>query len=62
MPVFSFTRWKLAGFVAGLLAYALLAGLDTPLKHDPEMGTRPAFAAAGAALMAIWWLSEAVPI
>lgn len=62
MPVFSFTRWKLAGFVAGLLAYALLAGLDSPLKHDPEMGSRPAFAAAGAALMAIWWLSEAVPI
>ncbi|HEX7183108.1 MAG TPA: SLC13 family permease [Thermoanaerobaculia bacterium] len=56
------TPWKTAGLFAGLLAFALLAGLDTPLKHDPEHGARPAFAAAGAALMAIWWLSEAVPI
>jgi sodium-dependent dicarboxylate transporter 2/3/5 len=44
------------------VAYALLAGLDTPLKHSPEWGARPAYAAAGAALMAIWWLTEAVPI
>lgn len=56
------TPWKTAGLLAGLLAFALIAGLDTPLKHDPEHGARPAFAAAGAALMAIWWLSEAVPI
>jgi sodium-dependent dicarboxylate transporter 2/3/5 len=56
------TPWKLGGLGAGLLAYALLAGLDTPLKHNPEWGSRPAFAAAGAALMAIWWLTEAVPI
>lgn len=56
------TPWKIAGLLAGLLAFALIAGLDTPLKHDPEYGARPAFAAAGAALMAIWWLSEAVPI
>ncbi|HEX6903020.1 MAG TPA: SLC13 family permease [Thermoanaerobaculia bacterium] len=48
--------------MAGLLAFALLAGLDTPLKHDPEYGARPAYAAAGAALMAIWWLTEALPI
>jgi sodium-dependent dicarboxylate transporter 2/3/5 len=57
-----FTPWKLAGLAAGLLAFALLAGLDTPLKHDPEYGARPAYAAAGAALMAIWWLTEALPI
>ncbi|HSN86388.1 MAG TPA: SLC13 family permease [Thermoanaerobaculia bacterium] len=56
------TPWKLAGFVAGLLAYALLAFLDTPLRNSPEWGARPAYAAAGAALMAIWWLTEAVPI
>lgn len=56
------TPWKLAGFAAGLLAYTLLAFLDTPLKHSPEWGARPAYAAAGAALMAIWWLTEAVPI
>lgn len=58
----AFTPWKIAGLVAGLLAFALLAGLDTPLKHDPEHGARPAYAAAGAALMAIWWLTEALPI
>lgn len=57
-----FTPWKLAGLLAGFLAFALLAGLDTPLKHSPEWGPRPAYAAAGAALMAIWWLTEALPI
>ncbi|HKI02481.1 MAG TPA: SLC13 family permease [Thermoanaerobaculia bacterium] len=57
-----FTPWKLAGLLAGFLAFALLAGLDTPLKHSAEWGPRPAFAAAGAALMAIWWLTEALPI
>ena len=44
------------------MAFFLLAFLDTPLRHDPEFGSRPAFAAAGAALMAIWWLTEALPI
>jgi sodium-dependent dicarboxylate transporter 2/3/5 len=62
LATFTFSRWKLAGLAAGLLAFALLAGLDTPLKHDPVYGARPAYAAAGAALMAIWWLTEAVPI
>lgn len=61
-PPFVFSRWKLAGLLAGMLAFAVLAGLDTPLKHDPVHGARPAYAAAGAALMAIWWLTEAVPI
>ncbi|HWM90506.1 MAG TPA: SLC13 family permease [Thermoanaerobaculia bacterium] len=59
---FPLTPWKLAGLLAGLLAFFLLAFLDTPLRHDPEYGSRPAFAAAGAALMAIWWLTEALPI
>jgi sodium-dependent dicarboxylate transporter 2/3/5 len=59
---FTFSRWKLAGLTAGLVAFALLAWLDTPLKHDPVHGARPAYAAAGAALMAIWWLTEAIPI
>lgn len=58
----AFSRWKLTGLLAGLLAFALLAGLDTPLKHDPEYGARPAYAAAVAAMMAIWWLTEAIPI
>jgi solute carrier family 13 (sodium-dependent dicarboxylate transporter), member 2/3/5 len=50
------------GLVAGLVAFALLGGLDGPLHHDPAYGSRPAYAAAGAALMAIWWLTEAIPI
>lgn len=57
-----FTRLQLAGLAAGLVAFFLLAFLDTPLRHDSEFGARPAFAAAGAALMAIWWLTEALPI
>ena len=61
-PRFEITPWKLAGLAAGLLAFALLATLDTPLKHDPQFGARPAYAAAGASLMAIWWLTEAIPI
>ena len=56
------TPGRLAGLAAGIVAWLLLVLLDTPLKHDPEHGARPAFAAAGAALMAIWWLSEALPI
>lgn len=59
---FRLTPWKLAGLLGGIVAFALLAFLDTPLRHDPEMGARPAFAAAGASLMAIWWLTEALPI
>jgi sodium-dependent dicarboxylate transporter 2/3/5 len=58
----SLTPWKIAGLLGGVVAFALLAFLDTPLRHDPEMGARPAFAAAGASLMAIWWLTEALPI
>ena len=56
------TPWKIAGLLGGVVAFALLAFLDTPLRHDPAMGARPAFAAAGASLMAIWWLTEALPI
>ena len=56
------TPLKLAGLLGGLVVFFLLAFLDTPLRHDPEFGSRPAFAAAGAALMAIWWLTEALPI
>ena len=57
-----FTRLQLAGLAGGLVAFFLLAFLDTPLRHDPEFGAKPAFAAAGASLMAIWWLTEALPI
>jgi solute carrier family 13 (sodium-dependent dicarboxylate transporter), member 2/3/5 len=51
-----------AGWLAaGLIAFALVVLLDTPLKHQGA-GSRPAFAAAATLLMTIWWLTEAVPI
>ena len=53
--------WRLAGLAAGLAVFAAFAFLDTPLRHGAE-GARPAHAAAVASLMAIWWLSEALPI
>ncbi len=56
------TPFKIAGLAAGLLAFALLAGLDSPLHRAGANGARPAYAAGVAALMAIWWLTEALPI
>ncbi len=52
---------RLVGLVGGLAVFAFLAFADTPLARGPE-GTRPAHAAAVACLMAIWWLTEALPI
>lgn len=57
-----FSGFRLVGLGAGLLAFILLLVLDTPLQHYGDWGSRPALAAAVAALMAIWWLSEALPI
>jgi sodium-dependent dicarboxylate transporter 2/3/5 len=53
---------RLSALLAGLAAFALLLGLDGPLHRLPGLGSRPALAAAVTALMAIWWLSEALPI
>lgn len=50
------------GLLAGGAAFAAIALLDSSLHHDPQYGARPALAAATAALMAIWWLTEALPI
>jgi sodium-dependent dicarboxylate transporter 2/3/5 len=52
----------MAGLVAGVSAFLALALLDSPLKHYGEFGERPAYAAAVASMMAIWWLTEAIPI
>ncbi len=49
-------------FFAGPVAFAALLLLDTPLAHWGEYGARPAFAAGLTLWMAIWWISEAVPI
>ena len=55
-------RFKPLPITVGLAAAALFAFVDSPLHHQAEMGSRPAMAAAVAALMAIWWLTEAIPI
>lgn len=57
-----FTPWKLAGLVAGVAAFLAIVLIDSPLHHVGNHEDRPAFAAGIAALMAIWWLTEAVPI
>lgn len=56
------TPWQLTGLAAGIAAFLLLMLIDSPLHHDPKHGAQPACAAAVAALMAIWWLTEALPI
>ncbi|MEN8159107.1 MAG: SLC13 family permease [Myxococcota bacterium] len=55
------TGRKWVAFFAGLAAFAALAWLDTPLARSGEAG-RPALAAGLTALMAIWWITEALPI
>jgi solute carrier family 13 (sodium-dependent dicarboxylate transporter), member 2/3/5 len=55
-------RWNPVGIGGGLAAFALIFFLPGPLQDYGEYGARPAHAAAVAALMAIWWLTEAVPI
>lgn len=57
-----FTPWKIAGLAGGTAAFLALAFLDSPLHHVADRGSRPAMAAAVAALMAVWWLTEALPI
>lgn len=53
---------RLVGLAAGLAALAAIAGLPSGLHEIAGMGSRPAYAAGGAALMALWWLTEALPI
>lgn len=61
-PLRDATPFQKAGLLAGVAAFAAIAGLDSSLHHDPTYGSRPALAAATATLMAIWWLTEALPI
>jgi sodium-dependent dicarboxylate transporter 2/3/5 len=56
------TPGQLAGLFGGLAAFATLLLADTPLQHFGDFGDRPARAAAVVVCMAIWWLSEALPI
>ncbi len=45
-----------------MAAFLALVFLPGPLHEIENQGSRPAHAAAVAALMAIWWFSEAIPI
>ncbi|MBI1853549.1 MAG: DASS family sodium-coupled anion symporter [Planctomycetes bacterium] len=56
------TPWRVVGFAAGIAAFLAIALADSPLHHVEGMGRRPAYAAAVTSLMAIWWLTEALPI
>lgn len=47
------------GTVLGLLIFTLLLVIETPIDRG---GAHAAHAAAVAALMAVWWMSEALPI
>src|SRR5207244_972310 len=53
---------RIAGLAAGIAAFAAVALLRSGLHEIAGMGSRPAYAAAVAALMALWWLTEALPI
>ncbi|HTF91024.1 MAG TPA: SLC13 family permease [Planctomycetota bacterium] len=57
-----FSAWKLVGLFGGLIAFVLIWTLDSPLQHHGDFGSRPAKALALTSLMAIWWLTEALPI
>ena len=49
-------------FALGLVAFAALAFLDSPLRQFGEYGALPALAAGVTAWMAIWWIGEAAPL
>jgi len=56
------TRAKQAGLSVGIIVLLLFLLIDSPLQQNLQHGNRPARAAGVAALMAIWWLTEALPI
>ncbi len=55
-------RVKPIAALSGVVVASLLLLVDSPLHHFESFGSRPAAAAAVTALMAIWWLTEALPI
>ncbi len=58
-------RWtwpRRVGLAAGLAVCALVAFVPSALHRLEGYGHRPAFAAAVALLMAVWWFTEAIPI
>lgn len=61
-PAFVLTRSKVTFIALGVAAAAAILLVDSPLHDFGEHGSRPAVAAAVTALMALWWLTEALPI
>ncbi|MBI2963110.1 MAG: DASS family sodium-coupled anion symporter [Deltaproteobacteria bacterium] len=56
------SRAQRVGLLAGVVALVALSAIPSGLHAIAGMGSRPAYAAGVAALMALWWLSEALPI
>ncbi len=54
--------WQNVGLVVGPMAALAVALIPSPLHRLEGFGSRPAYAAAVALLMAIFWFTEAVPI
>jgi sodium-dependent dicarboxylate transporter 2/3/5 len=54
--------WRPGRLLLGIVPGAAVLFLDSPLQHQGELGDLPARAAAVALVMAIWWLTEAIPI
>ncbi len=54
--------WQLFGLLLGPLVFGLVAFVPSPLHEIEGFGHRPAYAAAVALLMAIFWFTEALPI
>lgn len=54
--------FRIWGLILGPLVFAAIAFIPNALHHLPGVGKRPAYAAAVAVLMAIFWLTEALPI
>lgn len=50
------------GLVAGPVFAALIAFVPSGLHRLPGLGHRPAYAAAVALWMVVWWFTEAIPI
>lgn len=50
------------GLLLGPIVFVLIAAVPSPLHRIEGLGHRPAFAAAVAALMAVWWFTEALPM
>ena len=59
-PARPWVRW--VGITLALAAFVLFAVYPSALHQIPGYGRRPALAAATAALMAVLWLFEAIPI